>query len=65
MGNLQTDPDLLERMRAATSTPQSDAALFEQKTSFILGAMGADNDITKERIEEILARHEGRGTPAK
>ncbi len=66
MGNVETNPDLLERMKAAAASPYlSDRALFEQKMSFILGAMSADSDITKERVEEILARYEGRLTPSK
>ena len=60
MGNVETDPQLLERMRAATTNFQSNDAIFEQKTSFIQGAMSSDSDISKERVEEILARHEGR-----
>jgi hypothetical protein len=60
MGNLQTNPELLERMKEATRLPQSSAALLNQKISFILGAMDANNDITVEKVEEILARHEGR-----
>jgi hypothetical protein len=60
MGNLQTSPELLERMKEATRLPQSQDSIFNQKISFILGAMDANNEITIEKVEEILARHEGR-----
>jgi hypothetical protein len=60
MGNLQTSPELLERMKDTTRLPQSQDSIFNQKISFILGAMDANNEITIEKVEEILARHEGR-----
>ena len=63
MENLRTSVDLLERMRAAATAPEED--IHQQKVSFILGAVNSDNDITRERIEEVLARHEGRASELK
>ena len=60
MENLQTSPELLARMRAAASSPSSEDDLYRQRISFIMGAVNADNNITKEDIEHVLAQHEGR-----
>jgi hypothetical protein len=65
MEHLYTSPELIERMEAASQMTPSENDILEQKISFILGAMSSDSDITKERVEEVLARHDGRRLSAK
>jgi hypothetical protein len=65
MENLHTSQELLDRMRAASKRIPSEQDIREQMVSFILGAVNSDNNITQERIEEVLARHEGRASELK
>ena len=58
--NIYTSKELLEKMRAASRRHPSEQDILKQKVSFILGAVSSDSDITKEKVEEVLARHEGR-----
>jgi hypothetical protein len=51
--NIYTSKELLEKMRAASRRHPSEQDILKQKVS-------SDSDITKEKVEEVLARHEGR-----
>jgi hypothetical protein len=60
MENLKTSADLLDKLKRATRQVLSEDEIRRQRASFVFGAINSDNDVTKERVEEILARHEGR-----
>jgi hypothetical protein len=60
MENLKTSDDLLEKLRRATRVELSEDAIRRQRVSYVFGAINSSDDVTKEKVEEILARHEGR-----
>jgi hypothetical protein len=60
MENLKTSADLLDKLKRATRQVLSEGEIQRQRASFVFGAINSDNDVTKEKVEEILARHEGR-----
>jgi hypothetical protein len=60
MENLKTNSDLLDKLKRATRQVLSENEIQRQRASFIFGAINSDNDVTTEKVEEILARHEGR-----
>lgn len=59
MTNLKTDPALLDRLRAAAKVKMSPEQLRKQKISFIMGSLGDDSTITRERVESELNKLEG------
>jgi|HigsolmetaAR204D_1030405.scaffolds.fasta_scaffold12944_4 hypothetical protein len=63
MTNLQTDPKLLEALEKAVQEPVTAETIRKQRVSFIMGVLGNESTITRERVTEILARHEA-GSPA-
>ena len=60
MTDLKTDHALLERLKAAASASLTAEELREQRVSFIIGSLGKDSSITRERVKEVLAEHEGK-----
>ena len=60
MENLKTSNELLEKLRRATRVELSEDEIRRQRVSYVFGAINSGNDVTKEKVEEILARHEGR-----
>lgn len=52
------DPRVLEALEKAAARPMTPEERHQQKVSFILGTMGGDSTITREKVEEILAKHE-------
>ena len=60
MENLQTSNDLLEKLRRATRVELSADEIRRQRVSFVFGAINSGNDVTKEKVDEILAKHDGR-----
>jgi len=59
MSELHTDPDLLERLRRAAGSQLTHEQLKRQKVSFIMGSLGSDSSITRERIEQELNKLDG------
>lgn len=60
MTNLRTDPTLLQRLKdAATQSRLSASEIRQQKISFIIGSLGDDSNITRERVEEELKKLDG------
>jgi uncharacterized protein YnzC (UPF0291/DUF896 family) len=60
MENLKTGSELLEKLRRATRVELSEDEIRRQRVSYVFGAINSGNDVTNEKVEEILARHEGR-----
>lgn len=60
MTNIQTNPELLEALRAASKRPLSEKELHEQRISFIMASIKNPEGVTRQKVAEILERHEGR-----
>jgi hypothetical protein len=60
MENLKNDAELLEKLKKAAHPVLSESEIRKQRASFVFGAINSDNNITQERVEAILARHDGR-----
>ncbi len=56
---LKTAPDLLEKLKSALTHRHSPEEIFKQRISFIFGSMRQDSGVTKERIREVLRKHDG------
>jgi hypothetical protein len=59
MTNFQTDPRLLTKLEKAAKRRLSPEELRRQKVSFILGSLGEESTITRERVERELDKLEG------
>ncbi|TCO68720.1 hypothetical protein [Rhodovulum euryhalinum] len=59
MTGTKTDPSLLEALKASAGKKLTAEQLRRQKVSFIMGTLGKDSTITRDRIEEELKRLEG------
>jgi hypothetical protein len=60
MGNIQTSQALLERLRTSAKRTQSQAEIDRQRVSFVLGTLKDKSTVTRSRVEEILAKQDGR-----
>lgn len=59
MTGYKTDPELLARLEKAAKAQLSAKTLRKQKVSFIMGSLGEESTITRERVEEVLDKLEG------
>jgi hypothetical protein len=59
MPDIKTDASLLEALTKAAHTTLSAEEIEQQRVSFIMGSLGADSSITRERVQEILAKQLG------
>jgi hypothetical protein len=60
MGELKTDQTLLEALKKAAADHPGHDELEKQRVSFIMGTLGSESQVTRERVEQELARQEGR-----
>jgi hypothetical protein len=60
MTNLQTNQDLLRRLRTASKRPLSADEVRKQRVSFVLGALGSQTDVTREKVQKVLNDQEGK-----
>jgi hypothetical protein len=60
MTNLTTDPKLIEALRAASQRSLTYEELRKQRVSFIMASIDDSSGVTREKVEEILDRYEGR-----
>lgn len=57
--DLKTDDHLLQMLKkSAAHRPNSDE-LQKQRVSFVYGLMNNSSEMTKSRIQEVLAEHDG------
>lgn len=56
--SITTDPALIERLRQTANKPLTAEQKLRRRVSFIYGALPTDSTITREQIEEILAKGE-------
>jgi hypothetical protein len=60
MTNTQkTDPKLLNALKAAAGRKLSAEKMRRQKISFIMGTLGQESTVTRDRVEEELKKMEG------
>jgi hypothetical protein len=59
MTELKTSQSLLEALHKAASQRVSSEELHAQRVSFIMGSVKADSGITREQIQQVLAKQEG------
>lgn len=60
MTNLTTDPKLIEALREAAQRGLTYEELRKQRVSFIMASVEDSSGVSREQVEEILDRHEGR-----
>lgn len=60
MTELRTKQELLDTLRAAASVQQSAEEVQRQRISFILSMLRKESDVTRAKIEEVLAEQEGK-----
>lgn len=53
------DPHVLDALEKAATRPMTAEERRQQKISFIVGTMGSDSAITREKVESILAKQDG------
>lgn len=59
MTNSKTDPELLRALKNAAGARLSAEKLRKQKISFIMGTLGKDSTVTKDRVEQELEKLSG------
>lgn len=60
MMDLRTKDSLLKALRLASSRMPTPDELHKQRVSFIVGTLKENSGVTRERVEQVLAEHEGR-----
>jgi hypothetical protein len=60
MTELKTKPDLLEALRRASTRAPTAEEIRKQRVSFIMGTLKDNSSVSRERVQEILDRQEGR-----
>ncbi len=53
------DPEVLKALEKASARQMTAEERRQQKVSFIVGTMGDDSTITREKVEKILAEQNG------
>lgn len=62
MVEVKTEESLLNALKRATEKTPSAEEIHNQRVSFIMGTVKEHSDVTRDKVEEILARQEGRNT---
>lgn len=60
MMELKTKETLLSALRQASMRTPTAEELRKQRVSFIMGSLKESSGVTRARVEEVLAEHEGR-----
>lgn len=60
MPEAKTDQALIDALTEAAKRPLTTEEIRKQRVSFILGSLGNDSTITKEQVETVLNKLEGR-----
>lgn len=60
MTDLKTDPSLVTALEKAARAPLSAEEIERQRISYVMGSLKADSEITRAKVEEILAQQKGR-----
>lgn len=57
---IKTDSALIQKLESAAKRSLSAAELHKQRVSFILGNLPNDSNVTREQVEKVLDRLEGK-----
>ena len=60
MAEIKTDPAVLRAMREAAGRPATQAEIQEQTVSFVMSSFRKTSEVTRVRVEEVLAEQSGR-----
>ena len=60
MTDLRTDEALLRALERAASQTPTIKQIDKQRISFVMGALPNDNGMTREQVQSVLERQEGR-----
>ena len=58
--DLHTNDDLLKALRASSSRELSADQIEMQRLSFVIGSLDEENDMTREEVQSVLNRQDGR-----
>lgn len=61
LADLKTDAALLMALEKSSTRKQTADEIREQRVSFIYGAINNKTDVTRSRIQEVLAEQQGIG----
>lgn len=64
MSDVKTRASLLEALRQAAERPMTADEIARQRVSFVMGALGDKSNLTRARVQEILAQQDGVEVPA-
>ena len=59
MTELKTAESLLDALREASSRKVTSEELHAQRVYFIMGSVKAESGITREQVQQVLAKQEG------
>jgi hypothetical protein len=59
MIQIKTQETLLSALRKASAHPVTPEELHAQRVSFIMGSVKAESGITREQVQQVLAKQEG------
>lgn len=60
MTDIKTDEALLKALGDAAKRQPTAREIAQQRVSFIMGSLSDKNTVTRAKVTEILAAHEGR-----
>lgn len=60
MTELRTNEALLRALEKAASRTPSYTQMDKQRLSFVMGALPEDNKMTRDQVQSVLERQEGR-----
>ena len=60
MTELKTRSDVLDALQKATTRDMSESEMHAQRVSFIMASLSKNSNITRHRVEEVLAQQDGR-----
>ena len=60
MTKLHTDKALLDALRKSSSRTPSHEQLEKQRLSFVLGILPEENHMTRDEVQSVIERQEGR-----
>jgi hypothetical protein len=64
MTDLRTDQTLINRLRSAAARELTAEEVNRQRISYILGTLKDESTVTRSKIRDVLADHEGRKSAA-
>ena len=60
MNKLKTDKVLLKALRKSSTRAPTAKELHDQRVSFIMGSLKEPSNVTRSRVEQVLAQQEGK-----